>query len=331
MSAPMIIKEFRHTMHINEKVISRNHSIDLLKFILAFEVVMLHCNQEPAFIFTPIVNSAVPCFFMISGYFIFSVDRDVRLVRLKKGIRRIAVILLWSTLICSLNDWYRLAFHHEWGITFYDVFIKFLLFNENPFAFHLWYIAAYLYVLIIFYLMDKHSMKISGYFILSLWIIGVLIKGYLQYRQADNSYCFYYRNFLFQGVPFFYFGMLVKQKISVLQRIKVPYIILYILLFELLEIFIGPVKYVSSSLIASLSFLLFLKIQMRKLNSFSKIGEEDGLYIYIFHPLVMNAFKVLFGMNLIPYNPYLFATVVFIATIILIRLSRLSFVRLFNS
>lgn len=40
----------------------RNHSIDLLKFILAYQVVMLHCNQAPVSISRPIVDSAVPCF-----------------------------------------------------------------------------------------------------------------------------------------------------------------------------------------------------------------------------------------------------------------------------
>lgn len=39
-------------------------------------------------------------------------------------------------------------------------------------------------------------------------------------------------------------------------------------------------------------FLLFLSLKQSKVNVFSKLGEKDSLYIYIFHPLFMTFFSV---------------------------------------
>lgn len=287
---------------------------------------MLHCNQEPAYFFKPIVNSAVPCFFMISGFFIYSEDKRHQMNKIKRGIYRISIILAWSTLICSLDDIYRFFFYNEWSISFFDLFVKFLIFNENPFAFHLWYISAYLYVLLFFYSVNKSSLKISHNCFLLLFFIGFVIMGFFQFCHLDEICC--YRNFLFQGIPFFYLGMIIKKNIYITTRLSTTTILFCIVIVEIVALLFEKTIYLSSSLIAFLSLLLFVNINYKKQNLFSKIGEEDGLYIYIFHPIAMIVYKYLYVNNLMSYNPYVFSALVFVTTIILIRITRLVFIRI---
>ena len=304
---------------------SRNHSIDLLKFILAYQVVMLHCSQEPTSIFRSIVDGAVPCFFMISGFFIYDIDESRYEMKLKKATQRIFYILCWSTLLCSINDFYRLFFHHEIGSFTWESIWTFLFFNENPFAFHLWYIAAYLYVLIIYLLILKVGLRVKTNLVVIIWLtgIGIAIWSSLTMRKSIDYY--YIRNFMFQGIPFFGIGLLLSQKKRAIEKIQIWYIVLaYIIVVCLAIIEKSQEKYnigtyVFSGIIALVTLVLFIKIKMHKPNYLTMIGKEDGLYIYIFHPFVMNLLKTKSVLAILGYNGYLFSTIVFVLTIVGIR------------
>ena len=61
-------------------MIERNYSIDILKFICAILVVFLHTDCVYHDYILPLTRCAVPCFFMISGY--FSVGKDSKKIKL---------------------------------------------------------------------------------------------------------------------------------------------------------------------------------------------------------------------------------------------------------
>lgn len=307
----------------------RNHSLDLLKFIMAYEVVMLHCSQAPYSIVRPIVDSAVPCFFMISGFLIYSEDINSYQEKMKRAIKKITIILLWSTLLCGLNDFYKLIVYHDIGNFTASALFDFILFNENPFAFHLWYISAYLYTLVFYLLLVPKliSMRIS--WIMGLWLAGIiLVASYIVSHHANIRFI-YVRNFLFQGIPFFGMGMLLKKYDSFFHKLQMRQIVFLLLFVILFAIVIKSIElysmetYVFSGLIAFITLLLFSNHYKEKVSWLSAIGKEDGLYIYIFHPLVMNLLKTDVVMSNIGYSPYLFSTIVFVLTIIVIRLVRI--------
>ena len=62
----------------------RNHSIDSLKCIMAFLIVLLHTKWAFNYYAEPITRCAVPCFMLISGYMMADADEN----RLKKGINK---------------------------------------------------------------------------------------------------------------------------------------------------------------------------------------------------------------------------------------------------
>ena len=67
----------------------RLNNIDLLKFICAVLVVFLHMGTPYQQYILPLTRCAVPCFLIISGYFIFNADDAKFQARLKKNIRKI--------------------------------------------------------------------------------------------------------------------------------------------------------------------------------------------------------------------------------------------------
>ena len=308
---------------------TRNHSLDILKLVLAYEVVMLHCSQAPYGVVRPIVDSAVPCFFMISGYLIYSDNEYFYKEKLKRAIKKISIILIWSTLLCGMNDFYKLiAYHNIGNFTIYALF-DFILFNENPFAFHLWYISAYLYTLVFYWILVRKNVSISFSWIIGLWIAGIaLVILYFFFQHVDIRFT-YVRNFIFQGIPFFGMGMLLKKYEWLFYGMQAWHISLVLSFVVFVAIRVKRVElysienYIFSGIIAFVSLLLFSKFYKEKENWFSTLGKEDGLFIYIFHPLVMNIMKAEVVRNYIGYNPYLFSTIVFVFTIIAIRLVRI--------
>lgn len=304
----------------------RNSSIDFLKFLLAYEVVMLHCSQEPTSLVRPVVDSAVPCFFMISGFYIYDSDTLRYENKLKKNIRKIFIVLCWASLVCSFNDFYRLFFFHDLGTFSWKSLWIFLFFNENPFAFHLWYISAYLYVLLFFWLLNKYGARVKAERIMILWLSGVVLALLYSLSLGKNIEYYYIRNFFFEGIPFFGVGLLLSQKVRWVKKTPLWGVVLtlvgvvFLAIFEKSQENYNNGTFFFSGIIAFVTLILFLKIRMHKPNYLTKIGKEDGLYIYIFHPFIMNLLKSKFLISTFGYNPYFFSTAVFVLTVCGIRL-----------
>ena len=122
----------------------RNHSLDTLKFICAALVVMLHVKTPWQHYYIPVARCAVPVFFIISGYFLMG---NGMITRMCKGSKRILVILFYSSILFALVSVVRHGFNIGCIIPSVSKIVKFILLNDNPWAFHLWYLSAYLYVL----------------------------------------------------------------------------------------------------------------------------------------------------------------------------------------
>ncbi len=70
----------------------RNYNIDVARFIFAFFVVIIHVPLIGADYLMPLARCAVPFFYMISGYFLFSNDDQI----------------LESRLISNMKKWWKM-------------------------------------------------------------------------------------------------------------------------------------------------------------------------------------------------------------------------------
>ena len=77
----------------------RNYSIDILKFICAILVVFLHSKYSFESVVRPLTRCAVPCFFMISGYFCHFKKGSDGLRLLIKKIKHILFLITVSLFI----------------------------------------------------------------------------------------------------------------------------------------------------------------------------------------------------------------------------------------
>lgn len=99
--------------------------------------------------------------------------------------------------------------------------VFFLIFNENPFAGHLWYLGAYLYVLLIMVAVDKYNLWKYMLWFTPLLLMGDLVLGKYSLLLLGKEYPFVYvRNFLFVGIPYFMLGIWFKKHFGKLLKIN---------------------------------------------------------------------------------------------------------------
>lgn len=187
----------------------RNYSIDLLKIVLAFLIVLHHSPSPFHDIIKPITTCAVPCFFMISGFLIFR--KEISFKRIMKNAIRIIKIFCWALLVFYIWFWIR---HGELYVPNLKDICLMVFANNEPLSGHLWYLMAYAYALTIIAILAQKSkiqwlkyIAIFGlvlYFLFDIWHIYYNIPQYL-----TLVYCF--RNFFFTAIPMMYIGTIMSK------------------------------------------------------------------------------------------------------------------------
>lgn len=275
----------------------RSYSIDILKFICAVLVVILHTDFKYHDAILPMTRCAVPCFMIISGFLLYSENKGIGYERLRRNIKHVFHIMLWATLLFALVKESMAIRHGE--IFFPDMrqWFNFAVFNDNPFGFHLWYLGAYLYVLVIMMVVDKYSLWKPLLCATPLLLLGDLLFGKYSLLLLNHEYPFVYvRNFIFVGLPYFMVGVWIKMHRKSLFTVnKIIYAggVIFFSYTSILEKMIlidlgkNPMRehYLSTTFLAICLFLLVLSFKNIKQSMVSILGERDSLYIYVFHPL----------------------------------------------
>lgn len=134
--------------------------LDILKTICAFLVICIHCPFEGEFgaYFISLARIGVPIFLMITGFFYPKIIKEnktkVQVIKiLKLVLISNFIFFLWNIFKCLIfNESLTLYFEETFTI---KNFLKWIIFNESPFASHLWYLNAILYVLLFGMLIRK--------------------------------------------------------------------------------------------------------------------------------------------------------------------------------
>lgn len=192
----------------------RNSSIDIFRLVAVALVIIQHYrlfNMDTAgALWTGFYcRIAVPFFFMVSGYFSWREESERRTAFLKKQISTIGSILLGSSVFLLIWD-LLVGFKIEFSV---KNVINLGLFNEPKFLFghaHMWYMLALIYIFVIGLGVEKLRLHKLAYAAAPvLFAAGFLLDFYL--FAHGHRYACYTRNFLFDGLPFFYMGQLVHR------------------------------------------------------------------------------------------------------------------------
>ncbi len=301
----------------------RNYSFDTLKLICAILVIIAHTKQ-PEYIskFTaPLIYCAVQTFFVISGYFTYGKINLYNIIH--KRIISTTKLFIWSFLLyflCFILVNGQDSLQHINLLFTY----KFLIFNTVPYGMHLWYIAAYIYILIIMLIVEKYNLYRVLFCLTPILLMCALAMGkYSNYIFNYDIETFFSRNFLFTGLPFFTIGMMIKHAQAHLKYKKIA--IAGCLIFHILGLKESSIPNLGNGdwLLTTIFFstfilILFLNIKQSKDNILSKTGREDGLYIYIFHFLFVIIYSKIFDKILPHYYQYFSTILVLTSTLILI-------------
>lgn len=299
-------------------------NIEWLRIVAMLAVVLIHIDACYTYTILPATRFAVPFFFMVAGYFLGEQNKKKNW---KKYIIRSLILLLSATLLYAAVDfvgsWHsgRNICDRSWG----QILMTWIVFNKNPFHYHLWFLSAYLYVIIIGALIDKFNAWKQIY-----WLIVPLLIARFGIQLLDFP-PYITRNFLFIGLPCFLLGSWFRSKQNIfsshLSQKGIVWICCFILILPFVEDYLLQnafgIQY--GDLFTSYIFafcLLFAAVYLPQvLQQYLPHQTRDlVLGIYIIHPLVQLIYQhVLSSRALIIYNTWFAPIIVFITSWLICR------------
>ena len=309
----------------------RNYCLDFVKGIACILVVFMHCEFPGTFgvAVQAVSRFCVPFFFMVSGYFCFN---PAGKTNYGKKIKHIGVITL-----CAFLFYAVLAFvFHAGKPVNADSFVKWIAFNNPVYIVgEMWFLFALLYDYIFFAIIDRLNLnKLTLYLIPVLTIAYiVLAQGmFLAGKTVPNEY---YRNWLIEGLPFFAAGYRIHRKQDSLRfsnTILIPGFVVCTLLCLAERALLGRDFGVNILTFPQAAFLFLFCVnnaEKGKGRLITRLGTVYSLYVYIFHPAVMNFLEVVYKYLKIESNVFA-AYLLPVATVILTIISSVVFLWCLN-
>lgn len=271
---------------------SYNATMDMMKFICCLCVVCIHVRNDYTIYIDPLIRTAVPFFFMVSGYYLYHNYNKERIYR--SIIKLFKYIVYSSLLYFGVKCFY--AFRCDYSP--FDIFtphriVYFLLFNENPICYHLWYLSAYLYVLLLFSISKMRDFVKSRELaiILIMLSVNVIFGTYSCLVNGEKLSVEYTRNWIFLGIPFFLLGGISKKILSKSLFVKKHFsVILFTIILSYVEYLIclkigckGDL-FLTTPLVCLAMMNICINTKSNE-NFISKCGKIIH-YLYILHPIV---------------------------------------------
>ncbi|MBO7617476.1 MAG: acyltransferase [Bacteroidales bacterium] len=266
-----------------------NPCLDFVKGLACICVVFMHCEfpGKAGIIVQAISRFSVPFFFMVSGYFCFYPgEYDSSIIRRKT--MHITRIVFWASLFYVL---FAFVLKGTYVVTRNEI-LAFGVFNQ-PFIIvgQLWFLFALLYDYFAFGIIWKAD-KIKWFYLISAVLVIVYIcmaqGAHLCGIKVQNMY---YRNWLIEGLPFFFAGHWIhanQDKIKVSDKMLILIILVSTLLCLVERKIMGRdfgVNIMTFPQVFAL-FIYAVKYPDRHRGVIQEIGKRYSMWIYILHPFV---------------------------------------------
>lgn len=332
------------------QILARYNAIDVVKLFMAFLVIGIHVGtlfetEYPQFV-EFVLESAVPFFFICSGYFIQNkiIKKGKNIYVLKESCKKyLKLYILWQIV------YFPLALKYLWvnGHTFEDNLLyclrKFLFAGEIVFSWPLWYVHALIVAITFIILLKKCKMTLIHIWIISIimMLIGYFINYITTSANCNNTLtticqdCVFIlgsadRNGPFRGFALVTTGMIIRQYLHSIKH----------------EYAIGLICIVTSWLLFSYSlpfnllfwggglFVITASIQIKDRPIYATL-RIHSIFIYFIHMyfviLVHSLFKILVTNTTCAYVVWFVIFLIsLIASIILNRLRRITSFRWLN-
>ena len=274
-----------------------NNCLDFIKGIACICVVFMHCEFPgiAGIIVQAISRFSVPFFFMVSGYFCFypeiSNGGGYNYSIIQRKLTHILKIVSWSFLFYLF---FAFVLKGTYTLTRYDIW-SFGVFNSPIIVVgQLWFLFALLYDYIAFGLIWKGN-KIKLFY----YISAVLFVVYICLAQGAHLYGIkipnmYYRNWLIEGLPFFFAGHWIhanQDKIRISDKVLILIVLVSTLLCLVERRIMGRdfgVNIMTLPQVFAL-FIYAVKYPDRHKGLIQEIGKRYSMWVYILHPFVFRS------------------------------------------
>lgn len=300
---------------------NRQNGLDFVKGLACIAVVLIHYNfpGNLGIAVRAFCRFAVPFFLCVSGYFFLRKGKMEDAVVVRK-IRHILSLLAMSGVFYWLATWVGIAKMDDARSIQQFVqeklpagkIVKFFLTND-PFAYsHLWFLLGLIYCYIFALLFFAGSKRLKAMYVLApVLLIGYVVlqefAGILNVRQSfpipgSDDHIYLFNLFCFRALPFFLFGMIIKERHTQLAKLPLRNASLWLIAVSggaiaiAERMMIGESQYfIGSYITVAALFIWALRSTVSSRNPLCFIGRELSLYVYIIHVAVGKFFDVFAG------------------------------------
>lgn len=193
----------------------RNTGAGYLRFILmAFVCFWNYGFPEPTGIVSAISGFAIPCFYILSGYFILPSDMELSTKRTVRKIKRSALCMAFMFLVYLLINIIVCVIKHISVKVTKRVIFNFLVLNlwPLPIGSNIWFIQAMLYAYIVILIAHKLGMMKFYKPVLIITLIIMLLTGEFAGLIHFNvlGYNYIPGNWLTRALPYILIGKLIR-------------------------------------------------------------------------------------------------------------------------
>ena len=213
----------------------RHSGVAYLRFILmAFVCFWYFGFPEPTGILSSISGFAIPCFFILSGYFILSDSKEISTEKEKRKIKRsLLCFAIIFVLYLSINVLIYVLQKYSVTISPRTVF-NFLVLNlwPLPVGSNIWFIQSMLYAYILIFIAEKLNLMRFYKPVLIITMLFMLLSGEFAGLIRFNilGYRFIPGNWLTRALPYILLGKFLREKEErILKIAKWKYIVIWIM------------------------------------------------------------------------------------------------------
>lgn len=281
------------------------NSINYMRLICAFLVVSIHTKpfldinvNLSNIICEVIAKIAVPFFFATSGYFYFKSIKINYSKSIKYLCRLILLYLSWS-IIYDIRQLFRVIYSHGSIISATKGFIVEFFINGS--FFHMWYMVALIYSVIIAHIFIKYD-KLKYLYVISiiLFVIGILIGPYSKlipdYFHSHIINNMQFRRIFTIGMPFFMLGYIINnyniKKFSIL--LSICFGLLFIIEIKIITNLSIQTDVLTTIFMYPLVLFILMACINHKSTRYEKYSIESkklSSFIYFVHPIFISILK----------------------------------------
>ena len=313
----------------------RNGTIDIIRIIASFAVVLCHVHLPDPYTHgsMAIARFAVPFFYMVAGWFLFTPgnDRDVCEKRIKRSLMATVRMTVFCTVLYAVTNTVscvlkgREMFYWFTSWLSGETLLNLVVFNYGQLISSImWYLFAYIYVLLILLVLNHTGLLKKVYFLIPVLIIANLVMA-----DTLDIRWFHVGNWLFTALPFVLLGIFLREK--PVFSVRFSKITLWIMIIAGTAMTIAEslvyhehILYVGTLLTTFGLFSLSIKCADKKWPKFlCDFGCSCTPYIFFIHCAVRDLAYAIFGMPqgnirfVMPVIIYFFTAIVSVAIVLI--------------